>query len=226
MQKRYLTGVVLGAACLGCLPAHAQSVSAQGEQAATGQNSGRGQQNGRSVLPLPKGITKVISVDSQNSLLVEMDDPDDPTQKQYTVIRINHVYSGGIARLLGGTIIPTELLVSPGYSQGNGNGNGGFPGPSAYSNNGNNAGGGVGFFNPTAGATNGATNNGYAPGANGTTGNYANGYNQNSNGQGAPLSYTTSPSYNHNFLRVPLRARNLPHPGIVGQVPQPDPGGQ
>ena len=57
---------------------------------------------------------------------------------RYKIIRVKHVYSGGIAQLFsGGNRIPTEVFVTPGDSGGgnNGNNNGGGLG-------GNNSGGG------------------------------------------------------------------------------------
>ncbi len=69
-------------------------------------------------------------------------DPDKPLR--YRVVPVKHVYSGGIAQLFaGGSIIPTEIFVTPGDSNSlaggnNQNGGGGFGG------NSQNGGGGFG----------------------------------------------------------------------------------
>ncbi|MBV9864649.1 MAG: hypothetical protein JO316_04820 [Abitibacteriaceae bacterium] len=202
--KRYLMGAALVAACIECLPAHAQYGQApygqQSGQRAYGQNRGTngGQQDGQGTLPLPQGITNVISVDAQNTLLVEYEDPDNPGQKQYQAIRINHVYSGGIAKILGGDVIPTETFVSPSYSQQNGNGGyGGFGGQTGYGNNGYTQNGGVGFYNPTGGYPTGNQPYGYNQG-----------YNQNNNNQYSPYG-NGGVNYNGNYLNAPVTVGNV-----------------
>lgn len=50
---------------------------------------------------------------------------------KYTIIRVKHVYSGGIAQLFSeGTRIPTEIFVTPGITNGGGGGQGGQNGQS------------------------------------------------------------------------------------------------
>lgn len=70
------------------------------------------------VVPLPRGINKVVSIDAHNTLLIEIADPETPDKKEYRLVPVNHVYSGGIARVLGGDIVPTGVLVSPAYNNG------------------------------------------------------------------------------------------------------------
>jgi hypothetical protein len=73
---------------------------------------------GGGVMQLPKGVTKVVSIDTQNVLLVESVDADG--NKHYNIIRPRHVYSGGLARIFGGSIISTEQLVIPESANRNG----------------------------------------------------------------------------------------------------------
>ena len=111
------------------------------------------------VLQAPAGITGIVSIDAHNTLLVESQAPGEP--KQHSLFVVRHIYSGGLARLFGGSIIPTEALVipesarrsgfaspsvSPGIgggsnNNGNNNGNNNFnPGNNNANNNGNNNG--------------------------------------------------------------------------------------
>ncbi|HVF11244.1 MAG TPA: hypothetical protein VNA16_10595, partial [Abditibacteriaceae bacterium] len=94
---------MLGAAVLivcGSHCAHAQEVVARG------------------VIKLPSDVRQVISIDAHNVLLAETADPDEPTESEYAALVVRHVYSGGIARILGGTVIPTEIFVSPAFNKG------------------------------------------------------------------------------------------------------------
>jgi hypothetical protein len=79
----------------------AQLVQAQGTSAAPGQV---GQPP---VLNVSDGISKLVSIDAQNVLLVQL------ANGEYQLLPVQHVYSGGIARLFGGATIPTEYFVSP-----------------------------------------------------------------------------------------------------------------
>ena len=71
---------------------------------------------------------------------------------KYTIVRVRHVYSGGIAELFSnGTRIPTELFVTPGQVGGTnggqggiGGGQGGFGGGQGSSFGGGGIGGGIG----------------------------------------------------------------------------------
>lgn len=71
------------------------------------------------VLPLPPRVQKVVSIDKDNSLLVETGDAEFADEREYHIIPVMHVYSGGIARLFGGESIPTEWFVSPALAGGN-----------------------------------------------------------------------------------------------------------
>lgn len=73
---------------------------------------------GAGTMELPKGVTRVISIDAHNFLLVESVDADG--KKKYSIIQPRHVYSGGLARIFGGTVIPTEALVIPESANGAG----------------------------------------------------------------------------------------------------------
>ena len=119
------------------------------------------------VLQAPADITGIVSIDAHNTLLVESQAPGEP--KQYSLFVVRHIYSGGLARLFGGSIIPTEALVipesarrssfaspsvSPGIG-GNNNRNSNFN--SGYNNFGNTGNGSIG---------NGNTGNGLAENSN------------------------------------------------------------
>lgn len=72
------------------------------------------------VFPLPPGVQQVVSIDAQNSLLVaSQNDAGDPAT-QINLIEIQHVYSGGIARLFGGTVLPAAMFLTPGFAGSNG----------------------------------------------------------------------------------------------------------
>lgn len=136
----------LGVAAL-ALPAHAQFGDGQTRGNATGRQNGRNTRNdggggNGGIFPLPEGVNRVISIDAQNVLLAEMEGADGQTE--YALIRPRHVYSGGLARLFGGDVIPTEQFVSPAFNGGNGNGG----------NGGNGFGGNNGNFNPNNSANN------------------------------------------------------------------------
>jgi hypothetical protein len=112
----------------------------------------RPQPAGGGVLPLPDNINKVVSIDAQNSLLVQSGTKG---TEEYNMLTVRHVYSGGIAALFGGTSIPTEQFVSPGVTGGNsGTRTGGTNIRNVGSGNGFNGGTGVGN------GFNGGTNNG------------------------------------------------------------------
>jgi len=63
------------------------------------------------VLPLPEGVQSVTSYDPQNSLIVAYTGQDG--RLHYEVIPLKHVYSGGIAMIFGGNVIPTQAVVTP-----------------------------------------------------------------------------------------------------------------
>lgn len=112
--------------------AHAQLGSNPARQTARGGANG-------AVFPLPAGVRKIISIDAYNVLMVEVDGPD-KKGGEYAIISIQHVYSGGIARLFGGTTVPTEQFVSPGALGGGNGGNNrgaGFGVQGVGGNNGN-----------------------------------------------------------------------------------------
>jgi hypothetical protein len=82
------------------------AVSASAQQATTVQSTG--------VLAPPPEVSNIVSIDAQNSVLVEtqnLQNPEEP--KQYALALPRHIYSGGVARVLGGSIISTEALVIP-----------------------------------------------------------------------------------------------------------------
>ncbi len=113
--------------------------------------------SGGGVLPLPKGVDRVVSIDAYNELLAE--GTDDTGRRIYTPIIINHVYSGGIAALFGGISIPTEQFVSPGAGGGSNRGGGGF-GVRGFGGGGNTFQTGGGNFNGSQGFNGGNNFNG------------------------------------------------------------------
>jgi len=78
------------------------------------------------VIPLPQGINQVFSIDAHNIVVLDTQGADGG--RVYRVIVPQHVYSGGIARTFGGTVIPTEVLVVPESARmrSQGRNNGGF----------------------------------------------------------------------------------------------------
>lgn len=91
-----------------------------------GRNNGS---RGGGVLPLPQGVSRVVGIDAQNLLLVEMEPEVEGGPSEYRAIPVRHVYVGGIARVFGGTTISTEEFVSPAFNKGQGFGqNNGGPG--------------------------------------------------------------------------------------------------
>ena len=146
-------------------------------------NRNRGRSNGGEgggVLPLPKGVARVIGIDAQNLLLVEMEPEVEGGPSEYRAIPVRHVYVGGIARLFGGTAISTEEFVSPAYSKGQGFGqNNGGPGNFARAGNAP-----QGFGQDlNNGYNNGFPNGGYLP-----NGGYPNnGFDPNGFNNGVPL---------------------------------------
>ena len=137
---------------------------------AMAQNRGnfnqRGGQGG-GVLPLPKGIDRVISIDAYNELLAEGTNNDG--QRTYTPIIVRHVYSGGIAALFGGISIPTEQFISPGAGGRSGGGRGGFGVTSVGGGGNNNFNGGGNGFNGGGNNFNG-NGNGFNVASNGNQG--------------------------------------------------------
>jgi hypothetical protein len=121
-------------------------------------NAQQAQIGGAGVLQPPADISQIISIDEHNSVLIESADP-----KEYSLALPRYIYSGGVARIFGGTIIPTENFVipqsamrsnmNPGMGAPGNFGNfSGFSGPNGANNNyGNNSGngtfGGFGRYN-------------------------------------------------------------------------------
>ena len=124
-MKPLLFGAIAGA--LLCTPALAQQQN--------GNNTNFGAQNG-AVLQLPAGVQNVVSIDALNTIIIASDG-EQPGQTRYTPTRIQHVYSGGIARLFGGFSVPTAQFVTPGAfnNGGNGNQNGGVAAVGGQNNN-------------------------------------------------------------------------------------------
>ena len=142
-------------------------------------NRNRGRNNGDEggVLPLPKGVARVIGIDAQNLLLVEMEPEVEGGPSEYRAIPVRHVYVGGVARLFGGTTISTEEFVSPAYSKGQGFGQNNN-GPGNFARAGNAPQGfGQGLNNGYNGFNNGFPNGGYPN----------NGFDPNGFNNGVPL---------------------------------------
>jgi hypothetical protein len=94
----------------GCALAIAAALPATAQPATTAQSA----TGGNGVLQLPPGVEQLVSIDAHNILLAQLRDPDNPDRRSYAVIVPQHVYSGGLARLFGGTVIPTEQFLVPG----------------------------------------------------------------------------------------------------------------
>lgn len=71
---------------------------------------GQGGAAGGGVFALPPGVKRIISIDAHNMLMVEVERDG---KSAYTTMPARHVYSGGLARLFGGTSIPTAQFISP-----------------------------------------------------------------------------------------------------------------
>ena len=124
-----------------------------GNNANNNNNQNRGGTNG-GVLPLPEGLESVVSIDAFNILLVQINRDG---RRDLSPIIVRHIYSGGVARLFGGSSVPTEQFVTPGtFGGGNGGGNGGARG-GGFQNGGQNGGQNTGFG---GGGTQGGGQNG------------------------------------------------------------------
>ena len=148
-MKHLLFGALAGA--LLCTPALAQFGQGRGGNVggAGGNNFGAG---GGAVFQLPPSVQNVVSIDAQNMLIIASDG-ERPGETQYTPVLIKHVYSGGIARLFGGTAVPTAQFVSPGTMNGGGLGG-----------NNNGFGGGQNGFGGNNGGFGGGQNGGFGGG--------------------------------------------------------------
>ena len=124
MKRSIVLALVLGLQLNG---AHAQVAPGGGR---VGSTSGSG------VLPLPPDVSSIVSDDGLNQLIVVTQARDDANSR-FAIIRLRHSYSGGIAALFGGPVIPTEARLNTGRLAaftgfggaggfGNGGGNGGF----------------------------------------------------------------------------------------------------
>ena len=114
---------------------------------------------GGAVFQLPPSVKNVVSIDAHNLLIIESERNG---QTQYTTSLVKHVYSGGIARVFGGTVVPTAVFVSPvgaQFAQNIGGGTGTGVAQAGGANLGGNGFGGNGGFN-NGGFNNGGFNNG------------------------------------------------------------------
>lgn len=115
LNKKIMKNLILTLGLVGaCALAPATSALAQ---PARGANAAQG---GGGVFALPQGVKRVVSIDAYNMLMVEVDRDG---KSAYVGMPARHVYSGGLARLFGGTVVPTADFVSPGAG---GNGQGGM----------------------------------------------------------------------------------------------------
>lgn len=66
------------------------------------------------VLTPPPDISTIVSIDAHNALIIGTRDPQTPNAPEEFSLRTpRHVYAGGITRLFGGSIMPTEMFVIP-----------------------------------------------------------------------------------------------------------------
>lgn len=167
-MKHFLTNAIAGA--LLCAPALAQPGQ-------NNQNNAFGG-NGGAVFELPPSVQNVVSIDALNMIIIAQDGEREG-ETQYTTSIIKHVYSGGIARLFGGTSVPTAQFATPGLLNGGGN-NGGFGG-----NNGGFGGNNGGFGGNNGGFGGNNQNGGGNFGGNGNNGGFGgNGFNNGGFGNG------------------------------------------
>ena len=106
------------------------------------QGGANGGANGGAVFQLPPSVQNVVSIDALNMIVIASEGAREG-ETQYTPTIIQHVYSGGIARLFGGAVVPTAQFATPGLMNGGGQGgnnNGGF-GANGVQNGFNGAGG-------------------------------------------------------------------------------------
>ena len=115
-MKHLLFGALAGA--LLCTPALAQFGQGRGGNVG-GANQNQFGAGGGAVFQLPPSVQNVVSIDALNTLIIASDG-ERPGETQYTPVLIKHVYSGGIARLFGGTAVPTAQFASPGLMNGGG----------------------------------------------------------------------------------------------------------
>ena len=99
------------------------------QPALNGANNNAFGRNDGAIFQLPPRVNNVVSIDAFNMLILASEG-ERPGETQYTPTIIQHVYSGGIARLFGGTAVPTAQFVTPGQfgNNGNNNNNGGVAG--------------------------------------------------------------------------------------------------
>lgn len=118
---------------------------------------------GEGVLAPPPEISNIISIDAHNYVLVETQDPQQPNApREYSLAIPKHIYSGGVARVFGGTVIPTEMLVIPQSAM-----RGGMMNPTGVTSFGGGnfgSGGNVGFGNALGGGFPGGVDNGFNTG--------------------------------------------------------------
>lgn len=154
-------------------------------QLGPGNSGGRvGSTSGTGVLPLPPEVSSIVSDDGLNQLIVVTQTRDDATSR-FAIIRPRYSYSGGLAALFGGPVIPTEARLNTGRLQGfiggfggaggfgNGGGNGGFSGGAGNGGFGN--GGGLGGFGGGGGFGNGSGGIGAGGGGGSGFGGFGNG---------------------------------------------------
>ncbi|MDF2439630.1 MAG: hypothetical protein JWN98_614 [Abditibacteriota bacterium] len=214
------------------------------QQRGMSQNFGRndvqnGGNNGGGVIALPKGVRNVISIDAHNTLLAEVEDATGESS-EYVQMQVRHVYSGGIAKILGGTIVPTEQFVSPAFNKQGGFGNNGFqaaqPGLNGGNMNGNfnvnpsgaGMGAGAGFGNGY-GFGNGV-GNGYGyygtttvTGANGATGTLPNFGGFIGNGQVVPQNGMSQSTLNRQPARISVNTGSRQLNQVLGLLDRPLP---
>lgn len=215
---------VLGVAACFVTPAAAQQ----------GRSSPNNGQNNGGVIPLPKGVRNVISIDAHNTLLAEVEDASGQNS-EYVQIPVRHVYSGGIAKILGGTVVSTEQFVSPAFNKqggfgnrgngGNNGGNNGFQGAQQGFNGGNNFNGnnfGNGFGNGYG------IGNTTVTGPNGETGTLPNFGGFVGNGQVVPQNFTPQSTLNgrqanRQQARISVNTGNRQLNQILGLIDRPLP---
>ena len=123
------------AGALFALPTIAQPQRANANNNAFGRGGG-------AIFQLPPRVNNIVSIDAFN-LLIIASEGERRGETQYSPTIIQHVYSGGIARLFGGAAVPTAQFATPGQF-GNNNGNGNNNNNGGVAAVGGNNGGGIG----------------------------------------------------------------------------------
>ena len=71
---------------------------------------------GAGTAPAASRTLSIFADDGHNTLLLPEPGTADYLAGATQLIELQHIYGGGLARLLGGTVIPAEMLLTPAYA--------------------------------------------------------------------------------------------------------------